>query len=1771
MPNPRILFTLSLLCLSVALYAQPTFTQVFSPNQIGPGSASKLTYTIDNVGGLTVTDLAFANTLPGAITLAIDKIENTCDGTVTASAGGSTISLSDGKLSASGSCQISVYVTSSTVGTHTNTTGDLTSSAGNSGTSTDDLEVIADRPGFTQSFSPSTVSLGQKSRLTYTVDNSTNTNGVFGLLFQQDLPPGLEVADPMNAISTCGSDLILTATGFELPFPPFLPTAVLDAGKACTISLDVVARASGSFDVISDALQARSQFFQILGSSGISVSELEVTVPPTLHIEKQFIGDPLLVGGTGSVEYTIKSFDRSSTITDIAFTDDLDGALSGLVATGLPISGSCGTGSMVAGTSTITLTDGELAPGGSCTFSVPIQVPGGAATGAYPSTSSAVTGTKDGAMITGDMATDALHIAPVPVLTKEFLDPITMMPVSSVGAGKSVKVRFTIQNTSTTDQATDIAFNDIFSASIGGSVLSSIPVAGSCGAGSFFFTQQVSGQEQFSMTGGTLAGGGSCTFDVEQTMPSATNPATYDVSTESISATIDGATVVGQPAQSQIEIIGAPRLSMDFTNDPVLPGDMVNLRYEISHSEFAADPATNVSFTHNLNATAAGLVATGLPISSTCGMSSALSGTNFLTFADGEIAPGDTCKIDVALQVPASATIGDKPSSTSMITANVGGVSTMRDGAQSTLQIGGVTFTKEYLDDPVIPGGKATLRFTIENNSVDDFTNMVFTDNLSSSLSGLITTGTLPTEPCGTGSMLSGTSLLIMTVGNVTAGNSCTFDVEVMVPAAAADGDYGNTTSNLTLTANGNSIVANPATDVLRVQKSMLEMSKSFSRDLVAPGDQVDIEFVIKNLSTSEATAVMFSDDLDAMISGYAASGLPQSNVCGTGSMISGTGEVTLTDGMIAAGDSCKFSITTTVPSSAAGGIYTNTTSVPTGMITGLAVDGNAASDEVQIGAAEFTKSFSGPAKKGGTVDLTFKIKNGDSSNPLSQLRFSDNLDAVLSGLVATGLPMSDVCGSGSEVSGTDIITLSGGSIPAGDSCEFAVTLSIPDDAEMGTYTNETSKLSTAGLDINEIATADLVIEPEPTFAKAFGADTIVSATLTTLTFTIDNSASALGANDLSFQDTLPDGLHFVGTQMSDCGGMVQVMDTVLTLTGGSVTAGSSCTVTVPVFSDSLGQFINKSSHLYAGAIISADPAIDTIVYKCPETLPLTITGENVCPEGEISLSATSIAAVSWSWTGPDMYSSTDQNITIENAASSNSGYYVLTITDKNGCMHKDSINITVYDLPNVDAGMDDSYCEDSRVVLRETGGDATSWSWTGPNENRSTADSLVIENLTAADAGEYIVTVTDANMCMNVDTVEVGYNALPDVIVDSNTPVCPMTDINLTESSTTGASWAWSGPNSFSSTDQNPTISNATEAMEGEYKVIVRDANECADSSTTIVIVQPVSLVEVSSDTTICMNDGVTLSESGGDAVSWEWSGPGMYSAMTQDIMIMDMDASKVGYYKVQITDDNGCEFADSVLLQMNSLPVVDAGMDFSACEASTAMLNESGGEAISWSWTGSNGFTSDQQAPSVDELELMDEGEYIVLGTDANGCSDMDTVSLMIDPLPIISGVITGPEVICPSLDDLPYTISPAMHADIYVWEYAGVAGTEIYNGISATLGGVTAGGELSVYAQNACGSSTDTLTLMIELGDEELCALADCLRENMSIDDELLALTNAIDIFRAQNDIYSDATIKAGKTKIFIAGNSITLFGADPASEFEVELGATFIAQIESCVRK
>ena len=116
-----------------------------------------------------------------------------------------------------------------------------------------------------------------------------------------------------------------------------------------------------------------------------------------------------------------------------------------------------------------------------------------------------------------------------------------------------------------------------------------------------------------------------------------------------------------------------------------------------------------------------------------------------------------------------------------------------------------------------------------------------------------------------------------------------------------------------------------------------------------------------------------------------------------------------------------------------------------------------------------------------------------------------------------------------------------------------------------------------------------------------------------------------------------------------------------------------------------------------------------------------------------------------------------------------------------NGCTNTDSLQITVNDLPNVDAGQDTSICEGQSIALNASG--ALSFNWDNNITNAT--------NFNPITTTTYTVSGTDNNGCINTDQVTITINNNPLVSLSSFTPICNA-NIVLFRSKVTGIKIRW-------------------------------------------------------------------------------------------------------------------------------------------------------------------------------------------------------------------------------------------------------------------------------------------------------------------------------------------------------------------------------------------
>jgi hypothetical protein len=431
---------------------------------------------------------------------------------------------------------------------------------------------------------------------------------------------------------------------------------------------------------------------------------------------------------------------------------------------------------------------------------------------------------------------------------------------------------------------------------------------------------------------------------------------------------------------------------------------------------------------------------------------------------------------------------------------------------------------------------------------------------------------------------------------------------------------------------------------------------------------------------------------------------------------------------------------------------------------------------------------------------------------------------------------------------------------------------------------------------------------------------------------------------------------------------------------------------------------------LHQNAVTSSDISFNLQLrgVRSPCTPPSAPTaGGNtpVCAGSTINLTASTISGATYSWSGPNGFTSTLQNPSITNSTVAMSGTYSVTAT-VGGCTSSAGTKaITVNGTSAPTAGGNTPVCAGSTINLTANTISGATYSWTGPASFTSSSQNPSRTNATTAMSGTYSVTATVGGCTSAAGTKTITVNAIPSTpTAGSNSPVCQGSTINLTSNTVSGATYSWTGPASFSSSLQNPSRTGAGVNMDGTYSVTVTVSGCTSAAGTTAVTIPNFASIGTGGPTTFCAGGSVALYASTGTGYSWQWrkkDGSGVF----QDISgatANNYTATLAGDYDVRIYNGTCYAWSAPVTVTVNSTSAPTAGGNTPVCAGSTINLTASTISGATYSWTGPNSFTSSSQNPSRTNATTAMSGTYSVTAT-ANGCtSSPGTKTITVNAIP-------------------------------------------------------------------------------------------------------------------------------------------------------------------------
>ncbi|MCS6934874.1 MAG: gliding motility-associated C-terminal domain-containing protein [Chitinophagales bacterium] len=337
-------------------------------------------------------------------------------------------------------------------------------------------------------------------------------------------------------------------------------------------------------------------------------------------------------------------------------------------------------------------------------------------------------------------------------------------------------------------------------------------------------------------------------------------------------------------------------------------------------------------------------------------------------------------------------------------------------------------------------------------------------------------------------------------------------------------------------------------------------------------------------------------------------------------------------------------------------------------------------------------------------------------------------------------------------------------------------------------------------------------------------------------------------------------------------------------------------------------------------------------------------------------------------------------NATTQNIQNLNAGNYSVTVTDAKGCTVTQQATVPSIPAISITVTKTDVICNGastgSATVSVSGGTSPYSYLW---NTN------AVTPSIQQVSAGNYNVTVTDANGCTSTEAVTITQPASIQITPSATHISCHgQTDGQISVNVSGGV-----GPYQFAWSNA-VTSQNINNLSAGTYQLTVTDANACQHTSQPITIAEPAPLAVNSVVTPVgcsSVNDGaIVLSVSGGTSpYSFNWS-IGQNTNKIENLT--------VGNYSATVTDVRGCTALVSATVTQSPPIVVNFTKGNTSC-----MLVENG-----WVDLQVSGGTPPFQfvwnsGATTEDLSGLRYGQYSVTITDARNCTYTNQFSISYD----------------------------------------------------------------------------------------------------------------------------------------------------------------------------
>ncbi|MEN9303477.1 MAG: hypothetical protein RL264_1906 [Bacteroidota bacterium] len=444
-----------------------------------------------------------------------------------------------------------------------------------------------------------------------------------------------------------------------------------------------------------------------------------------------------------------------------------------------------------------------------------------------------------------------------------------------------------------------------------------------------------------------------------------------------------------------------------------------------------------------------------------------------------------------------------------------------------------------------------------------------------------------------------------------------------------------------------------------------------------------------------------------------------------------------------------------------------------------------------------------------------------------------------------------------------------------------------------------------------------------------------------------------------------------------------------------------------------------------------------------------------ICQGESTQLSVTAIPNVTYQWIkdGQVLANQTAATLTVNQA-----GAYKVAVNNSTLACSDTSLvsNIQVNALPTVSAGSTQTICGGTPVTFTATG--ATTYDW----NTGTTGATLTVNTGTTASTSSYSVTGTDATTgCSNSAQVSVVVLGLPSVDAGTNLTVCETDTIALTATGAVSYSW-------------NNNVANGVDFVQAAdtvtYTVVGIDVNNCSNSDSLVVVVNPLPSVSAGSIIEVCADAiPVNLVATSTDAsISFVWN-TGAQTPNTQ--------VSTAGIYTVTASNTFGCTKNASVEVILNALPIVNIQGASQVCSNELPLTLSA--QATT---TGTNYLWSNQQ--TTQSIQVATSGSYSLTFADENGCigNDVHTVTVLSSPTINAGNDVT----VCTY--SFPVIINSTGNGDSFLWNtganttFTTVSNPGVYFVTTTATNGCQSVDSIEVFEDECLSLNEETLAITL-----------------------------------------------------------------------------------------